>query len=109
MEIRLSNDTLRVELLRTGDKFAFLSQHSGEAGAATMVVTRSPAVNHAANSCHFRYQPQVSAGSTARPGAWQDNQSWNGAPGVLVCLIDRSSIDPSDAPPSAGAKGRHKK
>lgn len=98
--MKSTKDVLQVEALRTGDKFAFLDQSSGEAAAAMMVVTRSPAVNRVANSCHFRYQPQSGAGSTVATNGWKDNQSWNGAPGVLVRLLDRLAVDPPASAPS---------
>jgi hypothetical protein len=101
---------LRVEALKTGDRFAFLSSHSDDTVAPTMIVTRLPAVNPAANSCHFRYQPQPGAGAAIKTNEWQDNQSWNGAPGVMVRLIDRSSIEPPhvDSPPAAKRPRRKK-
>lgn len=91
---------LRVESLKAGDQFVFLNQRSDEA-APTMIVTRAPAVNRIANSCHFRYQPQISADSSVKANAWQDNQSWNGALGVLVHLVDGSPTNADTSPAAA--------
>jgi hypothetical protein len=109
MEKRSKHEMLRVEALRMGDKFAFLNQPTAEAGPATMIVTRSPAVNQAANSCHFRYQPQGGAGAAVSANGWQDNQSWNGAPGVLVQLLDRSPVDPPEEAASPATAAPRKK
>jgi len=80
---------LAVELLKQGDKFEFLSGRVDPAKPAVMVVTRDPAVNKTANSCHFRYQPDDAAGDVNRK--WDENQSWNGTPDVRVRLLSKSS------------------
>lgn len=109
MEMSSKTVMLRVESLKAGDLFAFLNTNSDETATPTMVVTRSPAVNPVANSCHFRYQPQIDAGSAAKANAWQDNQSWNGALGILVRLVDRPSLEPTTAGTSKAASTPRKK
>lgn len=78
---------LTVAALKLGDKFEFLTQNGPESKSSVMIVTRNPSVNLAANSCHFRYQPDV---PPAADGVrkWDENNSWNGTPDVPVRLIE---------------------
>jgi hypothetical protein len=109
MEMSSKKVMIRVESLKAGDQFAFLNPHMDETAAPTMVVIRSPAVNPIANSCHFRYQPKINVGSEAKANVWQDNQSWNGALGVLVRLVDGPPTESTNADASPAAAVSRKK
>lgn len=78
---------LPVTALKQGDRFEFNSNPAEGAKSTVMVVTRDPSVNLAANSCHFRYQPDGAAADGNRK--WDENQSWNGTPDVKVRLLDK--------------------
>lgn len=78
---------LPVASLKLGDRFEFLTTQTEGSKPAVLVVTRNPAVNTIANSCQFRYQSDAMPGDSARK--WDDNQSWNGTPNVLVRILDR--------------------
>jgi hypothetical protein len=84
---------LPVASLQLGDRFEFLMTQVEGSKPAIMIVTRAPAVNTIANSCHFRYQPAATTDDTVRK--WDDNSSWNGTPNVLVRILERPTPDPA--------------
>jgi hypothetical protein len=90
--------TVPVSVLKQGDRFEFVTDRSDKSKGAVLVVTRDPAVNKIANSCHFRYQADSSA--TGPDKKWDDNQSWNGTPDVRVLMVEaRPSEEPTLSSP----------
>ena len=89
-----------VSALKLGDKFEFVNDRADGAKRTTLIVTRAPAVNLAAGSCHFRYQ--VDAAPTDAQRKWDDNHSWNGTPDVRVRLLE-SAAPPTPVVPAVVA------
>jgi len=92
-----------VSQLKVGDKFAFLNGPSSGASSLlneeskmVYVITRPPAVNLAANTCYFRYQPAGMSDVDVAHG--EASRSFNGLPDLQVAI---PGAEPDQPPPTA--------
>jgi hypothetical protein len=97
-----------VSQLKSGDKFAFLNGPSSGASSPlneeskmVYVVTRPPAVNLAANTCFFRYQPADMSEADVAHGA--ASRSFNGLPELKVAIPGAEPDQPAAAATKSSA------